>query len=1427
MITNLTPIEQAFWYQHKLNPKSDSNNIVHKIMFSRPLSKVDLDCCLENMCNKYPILKSRFIDIDGTPVRKAIGRGYDIEISTDPLLSIDKAQKQFDLENDNLLRCVLLNSKVLYVTVPHIIFDEISWNIFVKDLCKYIKGDNNKIFEITKDTNYIPSELNTDVRMYWKNELIGASDRVGLMSNNRIISDGDKDLSFFKHKIDKEMSRKLKQLAISLHSSMNSMLMTLFCVTLNKTTSDNDIVIGTPVTIRDEQSEDQIGCYINVLPCRFIIKNEDQINNFISKKSMDMWSHLDMRNFSLLELLRDLKLDQNDELRGLYNVIFEYVPQKLEQDKLIVSDDILPNLAVKLDLMVSLFESLNGTDIYVEYRNTQYSKEYIENIIKRFINVCDHTITNPDSKIKDISILFRGEDKTLIEIGRGDKRVIKAPYIWNGFQTNASANRDSIAVKSNYKTLTYSELEYLSLSYADKLKELGASEGSIIGVYMDRSVEYVATMLAIWSLGAIYVPLDINHPSERITSMITQANIGFIVTNSDNRKSVNTSVPFYNIDNPLTLELKKNRKITRKYEPTANDVAYIIFTSGSTGLPKGVMVKHQGFMNHLEIMIHELGLNKSSVVAQTAEVSFDISVWQLICPLLTGGAVRICSKDDVTSVQKIYNIINKDRISVLEIVPSLLSVYLEAEQSNLVDRKCLKNTIIITTGEAISPSIVKQWFNIYQNKPLLNAYGPAEASDDTHFYHIKTDSNIEQTIPIGHPLFNIETYILNNDMQLCPIGIIGEIHIGGIAVADGYINDKKLTDKVFIDNPFLNSKSKMYRTGDYGMWRNDGALNFLGRKDHQVKINGQRLELGEIENKILNLNYVKDVAVIFEDTPSGKRLRGYITFKDKVYSNDDIKRDLENKLPSFMIPRNIKIIDNIPRNSNGKLDRKYLESLRDTGTKDECLYRINNTTLNNIIKIWSDNIGGSIKPDANYFDAGGDSLLSVKIVNNLNKAGVTVSVRDILMYQTPEELAAIVEDRQLEQFNPNMELGGDTPIQLDYLEETGKYREYGEIQAALLRFRINEKDINFENIISRMLETHPSLNPKNLKNIFKRDDSLAILSMKQIENMVELMRTEININHRPATLRWTISDGIMYLLIVAHHFVIDYYSWKIIYDDISLLLNGITPEIHNDQMIKIWLGNRLNNLNTRNQSGDEIQNNSNTNLIYTNNKQLMLASDTKIIYHNFSIGCDIEPLLSENGVDINSFVCYSIAKAYIQITSDSMFEYNIEASVRQLDKSNVLSKEIGWMTYKYPRVIKPNDSIAEVYNGISDSINGGVDYGLMKYNANYDGSPRITNPSWTINYIGKTLNENDDLKIIKTKSYKDVPYIELDIITSGNHITFECMTNTNLSDRFFGDLWEKMDNIMHTILNDLRAPNIAINLSGNREKNILDRIKNG
>ena len=483
------------------------------------------------------------------------------------------------------------------------------------------------------------------------------------------------------------------------------------------------------------------------------------------------------------------------------------------------------------------------------------------------------------------------------------------------------------AVVDSSHSITYSELKNESNRLANAILKLKPGYEETFVVLMPRSVEFVIAILGIWKSKCVYLPVDPDFPNTRIRQMIRDGGASHVIINAKD-----------DLDNELTTLLEEDGisllELNRTYrysevlpvpEIDGNHLSYMIFTSGTTGKPKGAMIEHAGMLNHLYAKIDLLAMNDQSILAQNASQCFDISIWQIFSALLVGGTSVIYENNIVFNVDQFLYKLDDDKVSILELVPSYLKIMVKRLARFGDKRPGFKNLKkVIVNGEVLHPKLCDEWFRLYPDIAIINAYGTTEVSDDVLHHEItKTPEGIK--IPIGKPIANIDIYILDESLNKCAIGEEGDLYVSGIGVGRGYLNAEDLTAKSFLPDPFKQEKSMMYRTGDQGRFLTDGSLDFLGRKDKQVKVNGHRIELEEIEFHLLEIPEIDQAVVEAIDFSGSDVLCAYVVLlRSGEITADGIKTTLKSKLPAHMVPPVIRFIDDIPLTENGKIDRRVL-----------------------------------------------------------------------------------------------------------------------------------------------------------------------------------------------------------------------------------------------------------------------------------------------------------------------------------------------------------------------------------------------------------------------------------------------------------------------------------------------------------------------
>jgi amino acid adenylation domain-containing protein len=664
------------------------------------------------------------------------------------------------------------------------------------------------------------------------------------------------------------------------------------------------------------------------------------------------------------------------------------------------------------------------------YDPTTYNKNYIEQLFKHFNKILDIGIRNANMKIGEISFLSdRERRQLLIDFNNNSLDFPRHKTVSMRFEEQVKKNPDRIALVYENSQVTYDRLNSGCNHLAQILRNRGIETDKLVGILMDRSLFMVESILAVWKAGAAYIPLDPAYPVNRIAGILKDSSAGVLLTTSQHTHPVlerEFKEKIIQLDRPPDLIAGYDgEEIEFAGEIDMSSLAYVIYTSGSTGAPKGAMVEQLGMMNHIQAKICDFQATEQSIIAQNASHIFDISIWQFFTALVVGGKTVIYSNSLVLEPEGFIARVMNDRVTILEVVPSYLSVLLEHLGKGPAVPLALD--YLLVTGETVKPLLVKNWFDIYPGIKMMNAYGPTEAADDITHYTMDKDPGLER-IPIGSTLHNLDIHIVDKNWQLCPVGVKGEICVSGIGVGRGYLNKPELTAEKFLTSPFTLHSPPLYKTGDLGCWLPEGNIDFFGRKDYQVKIRGFRIELGEIERNLVLFEKIKEAVVIDrEDKEGNKYICAYIVTTpgsedartgEPQTLHEELYAFLSERLPDYMIPEYFVAIENIPLTPNGKTDRKALPEPEAAAGK---YYTPPGSKVEKMLQeIWSQVLGiekVKISVHNDFFQLGGHSLKVTQLVSRIYKTlNVKIPLAEVFDHPTIRGLAEYINKSAAENF---------------------------------------------------------------------------------------------------------------------------------------------------------------------------------------------------------------------------------------------------------------------------------------------------------------------------------------------------------------------------------------------------------------------------
>jgi amino acid adenylation domain-containing protein len=1038
--------QARLWFFDRLEGASATYNIPVSLQLLGDLNISALKMAVAEVIHRHEALRTHFELVNDAPIQ-VISGDVVIDIPVFDLqhlpemeqslkvkeLAIDESQQAFDLAVTPLVRVKLLQlsntSHVLLITMHHIISDGWSMGIFISELSElyqsFCVGKSSPLPALTIQyadfanwqRNWLTGDVLEKQLNYWKELLTGAPPLLELPTDRPRPPIQGFAGNFVKFPLDRSLSQQLTALSQRSGATLFMTMLAAFNVLLARYSGQDDVVIGSPIANRNRrETEPLIGFFVNTLVIRAKLhENPTFLELLESVKQMTLDAQ-EYQDLPFEKLVEELQPERSLSYSPIFQVMFEIENTPtggFELPGLQIAPLDLENINAKFDLTLSIQESESGLECGWEYKTDLFDRETIERMAVNFQALLIGIVTNPQQRVAQLPILNQIDRYQIVETWNQTQADYPLEQCFPQlFEAQVTRTPEAIAVNYGDRNLTYQELNERANRWARHLVELGVGAETLVALVSDRNLDFLTAMLAVFKAGGAYLPLNPHHPIERIQQVLSQSQVPLILTSSSwtsmlepmvSQLSNSQLVDFHQLSVP---DYASHNLPIRC---TPDNLAYTIYTSGSTGTPKGAMLEHRGMLNHLYAKITDLGLSANDIAAQTAAQTFDISIWQFLIPLLVGGRVEIVTTEIAADPSQLLALAARQQISILEIVPSLLRAILQQIELNGTPPK-LSLRWLLLTGETLPPQLCRQWFEYYPNIPMMNAYGPTECSDDVTHYPIHVSPPAEIfNLPIGRPIANTQLYILDNQLQPVPIGVAGELYVGGAGVGRGYLDAPELTQQAFINNPFNPAISpRLYKTGDKARYLPDGNIEFLDRIDFQVKIRGFRIELGEIEAVLSQHPNIQTVtAIVREDQPGNQNLAAYIV-SSQTLTNAEVREFLNHKLPEYMIPSAFVFLDAIPLTANGKIDRKALPV--PTLAFNPSFVAPSNALELQLMQIWEEILHVSpIGVRDNFFDLGGHSLLAVSLMARIQQQfDKKLSLATLFQGATIEHLAQII-----------------------------------------------------------------------------------------------------------------------------------------------------------------------------------------------------------------------------------------------------------------------------------------------------------------------------------------------------------------------------------------------------------------------------------
>jgi amino acid adenylation domain-containing protein len=1039
--------QQRLWFIDQLYHGSAFYNIPIAFHIKGELNITALQQSLNEILKRHEIWRTNFTLINGEPIQEIAsdftwnlpiinlehlsGKYWEGEVKK---LVAESATKPFNLAKGLLVRASLLRLSeeeyILLVTMHHIITDGWSCGVFLRELSTlYGAFSTNQPSPLPElpiqyadftiwqrdrtQGEFLATQLN-----YWKQQLSGELPVLQLPTDRPRPSvttfAGAKQYFTF----SKALTDELRQLSQREDSTLFMSLLAVFNILLYRYTDQEDIVIGSPIANRNKaELEGLLGLFVNTLILRNDLSGNPSFREFlhrIREVTLDAYAHQDLPFEMLVE---ELQPERDLSRNPLYEVMFvlQNTPTSVQE----VSGLTLRALEFdsgtsQLDIFLSMFESQEGLTGCLEYNTDIFDSTTITRFISNFQTLLENTLANPEQGISELSLLNASEQEQLLLKFNQNNAEYQDVSLAQLFEQQVELTPDSLALISQSEKVTYRQLNYKVNQLAHYLQKQGVTKETLVALCLERSIEMVVGILAILKAGGAYIPLDLNYPVERLNFMLSDSQASILITQQQILEKLSLSSP-----KTVCLDIHKYQIVQESLENPLNiskpiNLAYIIYTSGSTGTPKGVLGTHRGTVNGLHWLWKTYPFTPEEVCCQKTAISFVDSVWEIFAPLLQGIPTVIISNATILDPQLFIEALAHHKVTRIILVPSLL--HLLIDNYHYLTKKLSQLKLWITSGEVLSINLAKIFRELMPFAKLINLYGSSEVSANTTYYDTSLLPEQANSVPIGRPIDNTQAYVLNRNLQPTPVGVVGELYIGGDGLARGYLERLELTQERFIDNPLFPG-NKLYKTGDLGRYLNDGNIEYWGRYDEQVKIRGFRVELGEIATFITQHPDVKgSVVIASNDAQENKYLVAYV-----VTDNQNIATQLlsylQHKLPNYMLPSAFVVLDALPLTPNGKVDKLSLsrnEVIPQNTIKS--LIAPRNFTELSLVKLWESLLKTNfIGVTDNFFDLGGHSFLAVRLMAQIqDKFGHNLSLSTLFENPTIEKLASFVSQRSHE-----------------------------------------------------------------------------------------------------------------------------------------------------------------------------------------------------------------------------------------------------------------------------------------------------------------------------------------------------------------------------------------------------------------------------
>jgi len=1316
--------------------------------------------------------------------------------------------KPFDLSQAPLFRAQIVKISderhLLLVDMHHIISDGVSVNILIREFGELYNNRNLPALRIQyKDyavwrEGFKTGDAYKTQEAYWLKQLEGELPVLDLPADHArppVRSFAGDKVSFT---LDQEVASGLHKLARENGSTLYMVLLAAYTAFLSRLSGQEDIIVGSPIAGRPHKDlEPILGMFVNTLALRTRPEGGKPFVQYLQEVRETAMEAFEHQDYPFEELVDKLELTRDMSRNPLFDVMF--VLQNMDQESLELDELCLKPAAnnghqtSKFDLTLYAQEQPRGLLTFqMEFSTDLYKKKTIEKWLQYFNNMLLSIIKDNKAALGTINILNEDEAHYLIhELNRTKIDYPRNETISRLFEMQAEQTPNAVAIVSDTQVFTYEDLNSWANQIASVLQIKGVGPDSVVALLTGRTPELIAGMLGILKAGGAYLPIDSNLPVERIAYMLSDSRAALLL------QSEKTEKRLLGIEcEQIIIEDIQKQGEAKNVESSAgpHSLAYIIYTSGSTGKPKGVMIEQRSVIRLVKNSNY-ITFTPEDRLLMTSSIGFDVGSFEIFGPLLNGAALHLSDQQTFLDSHQLKRYIEHQGITTIWLTSSLFNHLTEQNEQTFSQLKHL-----IIGGEALSPSHVNRIRNVCPEVSIWNGYGPTENTTFSTCLHIQ--KTYELSIPIGRPVGNSTAFILNQWGVLQPVGAVGELCVGGDGVARGYLGRPDLTKEKFVPHPFAPG-DRLYRTGDLARWLSDGTIEYVGRIDDQVKVRGYRVELGEIETALRQIDGVKEAAVLARTAQTGsKELFGYISVKAGTNA-EQVRSLLARSLPNYMIPAYIIEMETLPLTSNGKLNRKALPE-PDVASKQTYIPP-RNELEEQLALIWQEVLGiQRIGIEDSFFELGGDSIKALQVSARLGRYGLSLQVSDLFRHPKIKDLSPFI--RKSERIIEQGPIQGDvpwTPVQQWFFSQDIEERHHFNQSVMLFHSgRLSENALR--PALKKLAEHHDAL-----RMVYRNDDrrwiqinqgihesqlySLRISDLSQSESGWETkikqevadLQQSINLQEGPllhAALFKTLTGD--YLFLAIHHLVVDGVSWRILLEDLSAgyqqaaagqtiqlppktdsyqeYARRIQEYAQSSKLIREEAYWRSVEEQQAAELPYEIPHHVNIDFSKRDSLSFSLTeADTAVLLQNVN---------HAYGTDTQDILLTAASLAICEWTGGSKLRIAMEGHGREHILPELdISRTVGWFTSMYPALISfenHRDELGTSVKTVKDTLgripNKGVGYGMLKY-LTHPENKSITfskTPEISFNYLGQfnDIERQDTFRPSSLGSGKDITH---------------------------------------------------------------------